>query len=733
MTKRTALLIIGLLVLLPGFGQNSDQDKLREAKLFFGHQRYSEALSVLSSSRQLSRFDEEARFLMAVCQYQLNKLDQAQQLLMVLTKEDETPYPECWLYLAKIYHAQHRFKEASDHYKTYLRSVFPNDPNRRMVIEEIRRCANGVEMQFQQTTTVAENLGPGINTDGDEFAPIPSPNYADRLYFSAIRPQNVGGPRDAYGKPDQRWGNNFSDLFSSQVIKGTWNNAVPMHYLLNSPRHEILLGFSFDGLALYYFKGWDLNRGEIVVDTFKRMEERTLSSTPLPVPLEPGKGDNYPVFYRDTLMIFASNRSGGYGGWDLYKCNKKNGQWQAPQNLGPNINSAFDETTPFIANDGQTIYFSTNNSRISMGGLDVCRSVYIPQQDTWLPPVNVGLPVNSAADDAFYKIAQDGFTAYFASSRKDGLGKRDIYAAFYQDFLPEMEYPPNFFDDPQEQQVMPPRPVPPPDPQPVPIPRMEENREEISLNGNTDFESPNSRPIDIPQTAEQKNRAEQPAPPDPVPFDPPVPDDPPAPENSYSPITLDAGGPAVRHFDALDRMSNELIGDSDLKLVITAFNEKTGQTGPSLFAAVQKAEAVAQYLLRKGVRDDQLFMRGVLTMDARQGNKVELAFTSSSGRVPAGLPAIGTNTVGLQNDLLINQPVHYKIQVASAQREIREDYLEDLPDPMIEKTPDFAYYRYTLGAFLDRSEAERFRQRMKANGRTSAFLATYRSGWRMER
>lgn len=709
--------------MLPVFGQNSDQDKLREAKLFFGHQRYSEALSILSSSRQLSRFDEEARFLIAVCQYQVNKLDDAYRNLVALTREDESPYPECWLYLGKIFHAQHRFKEASDQYKIYLRSVFPNDPNRRMVIEEIRRCANGLDLMFQQTSTVAENLGTGINSEGDEFAPIPSPNYADRLYFSAIRPQNTGGPRDAHGKPDQKWGNYFSDIFSSQVNKGIWSKAVPMHYLLNSPRHDVLLGFSRDGLALYYFKGWNLNRGEIVVDTFKKMEERTLSSTPLPVPLVPEMGDNYPVFYRDTLVIFASNRSGGYGGWDLYKCSKKNGRWLAPQNLGPNVNSAFDETTPFLANDGQTLYFSTNNSRISIGGLDVCRTHFIASQNIWLPPENIGLPVNSAADDAFYSIAQDGFTAYFASSRKDGYGKRDIYAAFYQDFLPEMEYPPGYFDGLDKQvNIPPPQPVPVQGASPkVNVPKVEE----IRVSGGPDFGSDNNTPV---QPVTQGGQTNQTAPPPsiPVAYDPPA-------GNEYTPISLDAGGPAVHHFDALDKVSNQLISQSDLKLVITAFQLKESQTGPSLFAAIQKAETVAQYLLRRGVRGEQLFMRGVLTNSSEQSNQVEIAFTSSSGQVPAGLPSIGKGDPGLQNDLLINQPLHYKIQVASAQREIRESYLEGFADPMVEKTPDFAYYRYTLGAFLDRSEAERFRQKMKTNGRTSAFLATYRSGWRMER
>lgn len=727
MTKKIGLLLFTLLLAASLPAQSLDQDKLRDAKVFFGHQRYAEALVLLSSSRQLSRVDKEARFLMAICQYQTNKLEDALNTLSSLTSDDKAPYPECWLYLAKIYHAQHRFKEASDVYKSYLRSIFPNDPNRPMVVEEIRRCANGIELMFQSSPTVVENLGPGVNSEEDEFAPIASPNHADRLYFSAVRSQNTGGRRDAYGNIDNKWGNFYADLFTSEVKQGIWGQATPMHYLLNSPKHELLLGFSQDGQALYYFKGWDLKHGEIVVDTFRRVEDRTMSSTPLPGPLRTDQGDSYPVFYQDTLMFFSSNRPGGYGGWDLYKCSKVNGRWLQPVNLGPIVNTAFDETTPFLANDGQTLYFSSNDSYKSMGGLDVFKTFFIPQRNLWLPPKNVGLPINSAADDAFFKISHDGFTAYFASSRKDGYGKWDVYAALFQDFLPEMEYPEGYhkaeIPPPPREFEYPNVPVPPTQPDPVPV--------QPQQSGNPD--SNNFTPGNQVEFDEQPRLQEQPPvnrPPDPTPPKPL-----PAATSGYSAVLLEGGGPSAGQYDMLDQISDQLIRRSDLLLVLTAYNEKVGATGEALFSAINKAEAVARYLQRKGVSGSQIFMRGALeNSPGIKSGQVELAFTTASGRTPEGdFPVLDGTPNPLFSNQLINEPLHFKIQVASAQRAIRDSYLEGFPDPMIEKTPDFPYYRYTLGAFTDRTEAERFRQKMKDNGRTSAFLATYRQGWRMER
>jgi len=205
--------------------------------------------------------------------------------------------------------------------------------------------------------------------------------------------------------------------------------------------------------------------------------------------------------------------------------------------------------------------------------------------------------------------------------------------------------------------------------------------------------------------------------------------------NSYSPVFLEGTGPSPSQYDMLDEVSDKLIRQSDLLVVITAYNERNNSaTGVALFEAIKKAESVARYLQRKGVSGQQVFMRGALLDGTPKGNDaVELAFTTNTGRIPdTELPTLGLSPNGNSN-LIINEASHYKIQVASAQKAIREAYLEGYPYPMIEKTPDFDYYRYTLGAFTNRREAEQFQQKMKANGRTSAFIATYQQGWRMRR
>jgi len=423
-----------------GWSQTTAELK-RQAREFYATGRYEDARTILLGSRELSRTDKEGRFLLALCHYQLHQLNESLTLLKTLTEEEKTAYPECWFYLGKIYHARHQFQDAAGYYKTYLNHTTAGGDIRSRVADLIRCCLNGQQLQYQAPKAVEENLGPQVNTQYDEFAPVLSPTVANRLYFSSIRAGNAGGKRNPNGIADERNGQYFSDLFFCSNIGGTWSRVQPMPYQINSPRHEVLLDFNKEGNALIYFKGLDLKKGEIVVDTFRPSDQRLMSSDPLPAPIRPLEGDEAPYFYNDTLIVFASSRPGGSGGLDLYKTAYRNGTWTEPENLGSDVNSAYNETTPFLSRDGNTLYFSSDNPERSIGGLDVFKTTYVNAVQRWTEPKNLGLPVNSAGDDAHFRLAPDGFTAFFSSDRKDGFGQRDLYMAIFKDYLLEQEEP----------------------------------------------------------------------------------------------------------------------------------------------------------------------------------------------------------------------------------------------------------------------------------------------------
>ncbi|MEM8863898.1 MAG: hypothetical protein AAGD96_36780, partial [Chloroflexota bacterium] len=315
-------------------------------------------------------------------------------------------------------------------------SLPSNHEHRGMVRDAIRRCANGLRLQFREGMAYVENMGTSINTKYDEFGANQSPNYNNRLYFSSARPGSMGGLRNHFGRPDELMGQYRNDMYSIIKQEDQWQNLRPLHYFLNSPQHEVVFGFNQNGRVLYYYKGNQLEGGQIFVDTF-RQGNQILASDPFFGPVDALATFTAPHFVDSKTILFASRRAGGYGGFDIYQTTYISGEWTEPQNLGPDINTSYDETTPYLAADGKTLYFSTNNSNTSIGGFDVFKSVYNSELKRWSKPYNLGLPINSTGDDTHLKLAKDGYTAYFTSNRKDGLGKRDIYVAYFFDYLNE--------------------------------------------------------------------------------------------------------------------------------------------------------------------------------------------------------------------------------------------------------------------------------------------------------
>jgi outer membrane protein OmpA-like peptidoglycan-associated protein len=131
------------------------------------------------------------------------------------------------------------------------------------------------------------------------------------------------------------------------------------------------------------------------------------------------------------IMYFSSTSPQGHGGSDIYVTRFENGDWTVPQNLGSNINSAGDESFPFLANDS-TLYFASNGHG-SMGGLDIL--VSYKRGKGFSKPINFGGPLNTRFDDFSFMSDSTGRAGYFASNRPGGKGFDDIYAYSVSNFF----------------------------------------------------------------------------------------------------------------------------------------------------------------------------------------------------------------------------------------------------------------------------------------------------------
>ena len=123
-----------------------------------------------------------------------------------------------------------------------------------------------------------------------------------------------------------------------------------------------------------------------------------------------------------SALYFSSNRQGGFGGYDLYVCYKKDGEWTAPENLGAEVNTVGNEITPFY--DGVNLYFASNY-HAGLGGYDLFKSEVVMGE--WTYPLNLGNGINSPGDDYYPSLKQGDQTLYFSSNRLGGRGGDDIY------------------------------------------------------------------------------------------------------------------------------------------------------------------------------------------------------------------------------------------------------------------------------------------------------------------
>jgi len=405
------------------------QDIKNTAKAYFENGNFHELISLMSNV-DISN-EKELQYFYGVSLYECNELNKAQNVLLPMASKSSSN-PRVHYYLGLLNHAQLQSEKAVKHYKDFLRNSKSNDPLRASVINLIKQCAQARKIKYQTALAYVENIGPTINSKNDDFGAIQSPNFYNKYYFTSNREGSFGGRRSAEGLKDENYGKYYADMFVAQSEEGVWNQMDIIDPLLNSAKHDVIFDFSEDGSEMLFYKSSDNIKKEIYVNRFANDSELRLPiefRSTIRGDLE----DGYISLYNDSTFIYSSKRIDGSGGYDIYvTIQKKNEQWTEPINFGTNINSPYDEVSPFLTNDGTKLFFSSNRLE-SIGGFDVFVSDFDQSKGVWSTPKNLGTPINSAGDDLFYRINIDGKAATFSSDRKEGYGGLDLYIAYLKE------------------------------------------------------------------------------------------------------------------------------------------------------------------------------------------------------------------------------------------------------------------------------------------------------------
>lgn len=320
-------------------------------------------------------------------------------------KETKAPYRTLF-YLACAYQTNNQLDKAIETFKKFEELVSTQkNYNIDYVYKQIQSCEAARQLISNPVIVKETNIGELINNEFPNIRPVVSSDEKSMIFLSKLKfydavfyttkegnnwtaPINItpdlGSEGDFYtcflsadGKTLVLYKiDNFnSDIYISRLGNGKWSVPEKLNKHVNSKFHETFASLSNDGKTIY----------------------------------------------------FVSDRKGGFGGTDIYKCefDEKTNDWGEAVNLGNEINTPLNEQSPVICNNNKTLYFSSQG-HYNMGGFDIFYTNNI-EKNIWSTPVNAGYPINSTDDDLFFYPVGDGKNAYTSKYDQNGFGHEDIF------------------------------------------------------------------------------------------------------------------------------------------------------------------------------------------------------------------------------------------------------------------------------------------------------------------
>ena len=438
--KRSIVFSLFLLFFYSGFSQSgSFKETFIDAEYEFMYENFKKAITLYKKLLKEQPDNANVNYRLGICYLHLDDpkgnikaIPYLEKAVKNITKdynegsykEDHAPI-DAYFYLGNAYRFDMQFENAINVYEKF-KSLLPVKDVYYIsfVNREIQATRNAIELTKFPVKLEVDPLGKTINTDKYvENCPVVSDDEQTIVFTKGNK--NNFSPDVQINMDNLDY--QMDSVYFTRKVNGNWTPVVNITRRLSSRFDKIVpTSLSADGNELYFVIDKNDN-GDIYISHFK--DGKWSKGEQLNKNINTRFWESHACISADgKALYFTSDKPGGYGGLDIYVSYKdENGNWGKAVNLGPTINSEFDEETPFILDDNKTIYFSSQG-HYSMGGFDVFHS-RLMSNNKWSTPLNLGYPINTVGNDLFYVPKANGTYAFFPLNNNNrGIGGNDIYA-----------------------------------------------------------------------------------------------------------------------------------------------------------------------------------------------------------------------------------------------------------------------------------------------------------------